>query len=302
MVPFFGNKLYTRICEHNLDSWNPTSKLPGDVLLRTQNLLQLRLKPPGSNNKTLSLLERLAHASSAPAPKKPAPTLVSSPPASLPLTSPSLTSETSTQTKPPQKRPPSSDLGSPSLQKAATLLPSQMTAARTFSVSFANHGYKLLYLPLRRHLPIDELRSKLKKFKILIQGDYDPLDPLNLRPVKRAVVNFFVNKGYLDRNEFPKLFPPPFLRTIFFVLFFKPQHFTPHSLNWPETTDQIDASVSVLNLASTMDDKINKPLIVSASQLLQSLPMDPTNTDISETTLITRYTVTLLQPLFDNDD
>ncbi|ORE21765.1 hypothetical protein BCV71DRAFT_34394 [Rhizopus microsporus] len=51
-----------------------------------------------------------------------------------------------------------------------------------------------------------------------------------------------------------------------------------------------------------MDDKINKPLIVSASQLLQSLPMDPTNTDISETTLITRYTVTLLQPLFDNDD
>ncbi|KAL4211096.1 hypothetical protein AB4K20DRAFT_1967674 [Rhizopus microsporus] len=176
------------------------------------------------------LAARLAHASSAPAPKKPAPTLVSSPPASLPLTSPSLTSETSTQTKPPQKRPPSSDLGSPSLQKAATLLPSQMTAARTFSVSFANHGYKLLYLPLRRHLPIDELRSKLKKFKILIQGDYDPLDPLNLLnrttaarglflcrilhaldylkgPVKRAVVNFFVNKGYLDRNEFPKLFP-----------------------------------------------------------------------------------------------
>ncbi|CEP13528.1 hypothetical protein [Parasitella parasitica] len=69
-----------------------------------------------------------------------------------------------------------------------------------------------------------------------------------------------------------------------------------------DTTDRIGASVSILNLASTMDDKINKRLIVSASQLLQSLPMDPTNTDISETTLITRYIVPLLPPLFDNDD
>ena len=34
MVPFFGNKLYTRIREHNLDSWNSTSIFPGDVLLK----------------------------------------------------------------------------------------------------------------------------------------------------------------------------------------------------------------------------------------------------------------------------
>ncbi|SAL97828.1 hypothetical protein [Absidia glauca] len=71
---------------------------------------------------------------------------------------------------------------------------------------------------------------------------------------------------------------------------------------YEKTTDRIGASVSILNLASTMDDKINKRLTVSASQILQSLPIDPTNTDISETTLITRYIVPLLQPLFDNDD
>ncbi|KAG1152309.1 hypothetical protein G6F37_001433 [Rhizopus arrhizus] len=71
---------------------------------------------------------------------------------------------------------------------------------------------------------------------------------------------------------------------------------------YEKTTDRIGASVSTLNMARTMDDKINKRLAVSASQLLQSLPMDPTNTGISETTLITRYIVPLLQPLFDNDD
>lgn len=229
-----------------------------------------------------SLIERLAHASNAAAPKKPASTLISPPPELPPPTSPSLASQSSLQPKPPQKRPPSSDLDSPPLQKAAklkasTLLPSQMAAARTFSVPSANHGYKFIYLPLRRRLPIGqlrshlrqlnistrrilnihypdchlvallihndyevELRSQLKKFKIPIQDDYDPLDPSNLRdpeyddwdeanrttaarglflcrilhaldylkgPVKHAVANFFANKGYLDRNDFPELFP-----------------------------------------------------------------------------------------------
>ncbi|KAG1456526.1 hypothetical protein G6F56_006809 [Rhizopus delemar] len=58
---------------------------------------------------------------------------------------------------------------------------------------------------------------------------------------------------------------------------------------YEKKTDRIGASVSILNLASTMDDKTNKCLIMSASQLLQSLPMDPTNTGISETTLITMF-------------
>ncbi|KAI9006715.1 hypothetical protein CLU79DRAFT_892125 [Phycomyces nitens] len=71
---------------------------------------------------------------------------------------------------------------------------------------------------------------------------------------------------------------------------------------YDKTMDRISASASILNLASTMDDSIDKRLIVSASRLLQSLPMDPTNTDISETALITRYIVPLLEPLFDNDD
>ncbi|ORE08416.1 hypothetical protein BCV72DRAFT_334511 [Rhizopus microsporus var. microsporus] len=75
-------------------------------------------------------------------------------------------------------------------------------------------------------------------FEFPVQGDYDSLDPLNLRnpdyddwdeanrtraardlficrilyaldylkgPVKQTVTNFFANKGYIDRNEFPEL-------------------------------------------------------------------------------------------------
>ncbi|KAL4215033.1 hypothetical protein AB4K20DRAFT_1791862, partial [Rhizopus microsporus] len=161
--------------------------------------------------------------------------------------------------------------------KDSTLLPSQMATARTFSVPSANHGYKFLYLPLRHHLPIgqlrsrlrqlnintrrtlnahypdrhpvallihndyeDELRLQLKKFKILTQADYDPLDSSNLRnpnyddwdkasrttvarglflcrilhaldylkgPVKQSVASFFANKGYIDHGDFPELFP-----------------------------------------------------------------------------------------------
>ncbi|ORE01901.1 hypothetical protein BCV72DRAFT_319794, partial [Rhizopus microsporus var. microsporus] len=85
-----------------------------------------------------------------------------------------------------------------------------------------------------------ELHSQLKKFKIPIQDDYDPLDPSSLRDpdyddwdeanrtaaarslflgcilhsldylkgsVKQAVTNFFANKEYIDHNEFPELFP-----------------------------------------------------------------------------------------------
>ncbi|RCH88818.1 hypothetical protein CU097_010597 [Rhizopus azygosporus] len=50
--------------------------------------------------------------------------------------------------------------------KASTFLPSQMAAARTFSVLSANHGYKFLYLPLRRRLPIGQLRSRLRQLNI----------------------------------------------------------------------------------------------------------------------------------------
>lgn len=71
---------------------------------------------------------------------------------------------------------------------------------------------------------------------------------------------------------------------------------------YEKSTDWVGTTVSILNLARTMDDKINKHLTVSTSQLLQSFPMHRTNNDISETTLITRYIVPLLQPLFDNDD
>ncbi|ORE06602.1 hypothetical protein BCV72DRAFT_249946 [Rhizopus microsporus var. microsporus] len=151
-----------------------------------------------------------------------------------------------------------------------------MAAACTFSVRSANHGYKFLYLPLRRRLTIGKLRprmrqlninthrvlniyypgrhlvallvhndygvelySQLKKFKISVQDDYDPLDSSNLRdpdydywdeanmtctvrglftyhilhafsylkgPVKQTIADFFASKGYIDRNEFSELF------------------------------------------------------------------------------------------------
>ncbi|KAG0803556.1 hypothetical protein G6F20_013423 [Rhizopus arrhizus] len=104
-----------------------------------------------------SLLERLAHASNAVASKKPASTLVSNPPVSPPLTSPSLASETSSQPKSPQKA---------AKLKSSTPLPSQMAAAGTFSVRSTNHGYKFLYLPIRRRLPIGQIRSRLRQLNI----------------------------------------------------------------------------------------------------------------------------------------
>ncbi|CEG74918.1 hypothetical protein RMATCC62417_10046 [Rhizopus microsporus] len=145
-----------------------------------------------------SLLERLAHASNAAAPKKPASTLVSSPPVSRSLASPSLTSETSSQPKPPQKRPPSSDLGSPPLQKAAklkdsTLLPSQMAAARIFSVPSANHGYKFLYLPLYRRLPIGQLCSRLRQLNINTRRI------LNIHYPDRHFVALLIHNDYEDK-------------------------------------------------------------------------------------------------------
>ncbi|KAG1450537.1 hypothetical protein G6F56_008320 [Rhizopus delemar] len=43
-------------------------------------------------------------------------------------------------------------------------------------------------------------------------------------------------------------------------------------------------------------------LLVSASQLLQLLPVDTTNIEISEAIFITRYILPALQPLFDNQE
>ncbi|ORE16170.1 hypothetical protein BCV71DRAFT_272308 [Rhizopus microsporus] len=131
---------------------------------------------------------------------------------------------------------------SPPFQKASkfkdpTSLPSQMADARTFNVPSVDHGYKFLYLPLRRRLPIDQLRSRLRQLNSVY--NHDPLDPLNLRnpdyddwneasrtitarglflcrilhaldylkgPVKQSVASFFANKGYIDCGDFPELF------------------------------------------------------------------------------------------------
>ncbi|KAG0738005.1 hypothetical protein G6F33_012155 [Rhizopus arrhizus] len=69
-----------------------------------------------------------------------------------------------------------------------------------------------------------------------------------------------------------------------------------------KTSDRINAATSLLSLANTMDDPMDKKLIVSASQLLQFLPMDPTNLDICDTTLVTRYILHAIQSLFDDHE
>lgn len=71
---------------------------------------------------------------------------------------------------------------------------------------------------------------------------------------------------------------------------------------YEKSNDRISAAFSLLSITQSMEDPIDKKLILSASQLLQFLPMDPTNTDISETTLITRYVLPAIQPLFDDHD
>lgn len=66
--------------------------------------------------------------------------------------------------------------------------------------------------------------------------------------------------------------------------------------------DRLTASASLLSLASNMTDTMDKKLMMSALQLIQFLPMDPTNECISETTYITRYMLPMIQPLFDDHD
>ncbi|KAG1339684.1 hypothetical protein G6F62_005693 [Rhizopus arrhizus] len=92
----------------------------------------------------------------------------------------------------------------------------------------------------------------------------------------KAMVPFFGNKLYtrirehnLDSWNSTSKFPGDVLLKIIAIA----------QSVYEKTTDRIGASVSILNMARTMNDKINKRLVVSASQLLQSLPMDPTNTD-----------------------
>ncbi|KAG1596801.1 hypothetical protein G6F47_007878 [Rhizopus delemar] len=160
-----------------------------------------------------SLLERLAQSPSTTVPKRVPIATVPRPPAS----------PSSLQLKPPTKRPPPPELESVPLQKAsksknAPPLPSQTAAARTFSPPSTNQGFKYLYLPIQRRLPIRqirsllrrlhinsnrvldihypdrhlvalllhndyeaEVRSQLEKFEIPIHDDYDPMDPNNLR-------------------------------------------------------------------------------------------------------------------------
>lgn len=67
-------------------------------------------------------------------------------------------------------------------------------------------------------------------------------------------------------------------------------------------TGRVNAAAAVLALANIMDDVLDKKLVVSSSQLLQSLPMDATLDDVSEMILITWYILPAIQPLFDDDD
>ncbi|ORE10236.1 hypothetical protein BCV72DRAFT_199935, partial [Rhizopus microsporus var. microsporus] len=96
--------------------------------------------------------------------------------------------------------------------------PSQAAAAHTFSPPSSNQGFKYLYVPVQRRIPISQLRSRLRRlhinnsrvldihfpdrhlvallihndyesklfsqlnrFIITVRNEYDPLDPANLR-------------------------------------------------------------------------------------------------------------------------
>jgi hypothetical protein len=91
---------------------------------------------------------------------------------------------------------------------ATKLFPSQAAAARTFSPPSAYQGFKYLYAPVQRRIPISQLRSRvfdihypdrqlvallihndyksklrsqLNKFAITVCDEQYPLDPANLR-------------------------------------------------------------------------------------------------------------------------
>lgn len=61
-----------------------------------------------------------------------------------------------------------------------------------------------------------------------------------------------------------------------------------------KTNNRINAAACLLSLADTMDNPIDKELIVSASQLIQFLPMEPTYLDISETKLIRNMKIIIM--------
>ncbi|CEG84515.1 hypothetical protein RMATCC62417_18306 [Rhizopus microsporus] len=70
------------------------------------------------------------------------------------------------QRQPSQKRPSPPDSELPLSTKVARLtaakpLPSQAAASRTFSPPSANQGFKYLYAPVQRRIPISQLRSRL---------------------------------------------------------------------------------------------------------------------------------------------
>lgn len=65
--------------------------------------------------------------------------------------------------------------------------------------------------------------------------------------------------------------------------------------------DRPSAVIKLLTLATNADEH-EKKLLVSVSQLVQFLPMETPNSNTCETTLITRYILHTLQPLFDDLD
>ncbi|KAL4213045.1 hypothetical protein AB4K20DRAFT_2005006 [Rhizopus microsporus] len=160
-----------------------------------------------SSNKTPSLRERLAQVS--PATELP----------SANLSAVTRLPESPWQCQPYQKcseHPPPTKVTRPNTTKP---LPSQAAAAaRTFSPPSANQGFKYLYVPVQRRIPIiqlrnrirrlyinnshvlnihypdrhlvtliihndyePELRSQLNKFAITVRDEYDSLDSANLR-------------------------------------------------------------------------------------------------------------------------
>ncbi|KAG1144470.1 hypothetical protein G6F37_010494 [Rhizopus arrhizus] len=68
-----------------------------------------------------------------------------------------------------------------------------------------------------------------------------------------------------------------------------------------ESIDRVEACSSVLSMIRASSDSLDRKLMLSISQIFQSLPMDTVMSPLNESEFITRYLLPIFQPLFDDD-
>ncbi|KAG0746432.1 hypothetical protein G6F21_004406 [Rhizopus arrhizus] len=64
---------------------------------------------------------------------------------------------------------------------------------------------------------------------------------------------------------------------------------------------RVEACSSVLSMIRASSDNLDRKIMLSISQIFQSLPMDTVMSPLNESEFITRYMLPIFQPLFDDD-